>query len=88
MCSLPRLTGKSIRNIQRHVATGKLSMTCHDDDKKGIDTSELIRVYSEISDLVTYDKKHDMSRYDTTFIEQFHVLYAFQTLFHVIGYAT
>jgi hypothetical protein len=59
-----RLTGKSIRTIQRHVTTGKLSVACHDGDKKSIDTSELIRVYGEISDLMTHDKKHDMSRHD------------------------
>jgi hypothetical protein len=37
-----RLTGKDRRTIQRHIAAGKLSRAA---DGKGIDTSELLRVY-------------------------------------------
>ena len=43
-----RLTGKSRRTIQRHIATGKLSVSHTDATGKSIETSELIRCYGEI----------------------------------------
>jgi len=43
-----KLSGKSIRTIQRHLSNGKLSFVMTQDDTKGIDTSELIRVYGHI----------------------------------------
>ncbi len=43
-----RLTGKSRRTIQRHIATGKLSVSQRDATGKSIETSELIRVFGEI----------------------------------------
>jgi len=43
-----RLTGKSRRTIQRHIATGKLSVSHTDATEKSIETSELIRCYGEI----------------------------------------
>ena len=42
-----KLTGKTRQTINRHVRTGKLSAK-HENGKKVIDTSELIRVYGEI----------------------------------------
>ena len=40
-----RLTGKTRATIHRHINTGKLSKVKDDTGTKGIDTSELIRVY-------------------------------------------
>lgn len=53
-----RLTGKSRRTIQRHIATGKLSMSRNDATEKSIETSELIRCYGEIKQN-TVTPKHD-----------------------------
>lgn len=44
-----RLTGKSRKTIQRYVADGRMSMSQADAGTKGIDTSELIRVFGEMS---------------------------------------
>lgn len=41
-----RLAGKTRATIHRHINTGVLSKTKDDTGKVGIDTSELIRVYS------------------------------------------
>lgn len=46
-----RLTGKSRKTIQRYVADGRLSLSQHDAGNKGVDTSELIRVFGELSHL-------------------------------------
>jgi len=43
-----KLSGKSVRTIQRHLSSGKLSFVMTQNDTKGIDTSELIRVYGHI----------------------------------------
>lgn len=43
-----RLAGKSRRTIQRHIATGKLSLSHNDMTGKSIETSELIRCYGDI----------------------------------------
>ena len=52
-----RLTGKSRRTIQRHIATGKLSVSHTDATEKSIETSELIRCYGEIKKInVTPEK--------------------------------
>ena len=52
-----RLTGKSRRTIQRHIATGKLSVSHTDATGKSIETSELIRCYGEITKIdVTPEK--------------------------------
>ena len=52
-----RLTGKSRRTIQRHIATGKLSVSHTDATEKSIETSELIRCYGEITKIdVTPEK--------------------------------
>lgn len=52
-----RLTGKSRRTIQRHIATGKLSVSHTDATEKLIETSELIRCYGEIKKInVTPEK--------------------------------
>ena len=52
-----RLTGKSRRTIQRHIATGKLSVSHTDATGKSIETSELIRCYGEIKKInVTPEK--------------------------------
>lgn len=53
-----RLTGKSRRTIQRHIATGKLSMSRNDATEKSSETSELIRCYGEIKQN-TVTPKHD-----------------------------
>ncbi len=42
------LTGKSIKTIYRHIDTGKLSSTLDENNRKQVDTAELIRVYGEI----------------------------------------
>jgi hypothetical protein len=44
-----RLTGKSRKTIQRYVADGRISMSQHDAGRNGIDTSELIRVFGNLS---------------------------------------
>lgn len=44
-----RLVGKSRKTIQRYVADGRLSMSQDVQDKKGIDTSELMRVFGNLS---------------------------------------
>jgi len=44
-----RLTGKSRKTIQRYVADGRMSVSQLDAGKKGIETSELIRVFGEMS---------------------------------------
>jgi hypothetical protein len=44
-----RLAGKSRKTIQRYVADGRLSMSQDVQDKKGIDTSELMRVFGNLS---------------------------------------
>ncbi|MFM0140878.1 hypothetical protein [Caballeronia grimmiae] len=44
-----RLTGKSRKTIQRYVADGRISMSQHVAGSKGIDTSELVRVFGELS---------------------------------------
>lgn len=43
------LTGKTRRTIQRHVASGKLSRSVASGGRVGVDTSELIRVYGQLS---------------------------------------
>lgn len=44
-----RLTGKNRKTIQRYVADGKLSLSQDVAGDKGIDTSELMRVFGELS---------------------------------------
>lgn len=44
-----RLTGKSRRTIQRYVKSGKLSAKSDANGNPSIDTSELIRVFGELS---------------------------------------
>lgn len=56
-----RLTGKSRRTIQRHIATGKLSVSHSDATGKLIETSELIRCYGEIKQSNVTPEK-DMSQ--------------------------
>src|SRR6266478_2023979 len=43
-----RLSGKGRKTIQRYVADGRISLTHDDTGKKGIDISELIRVFGGI----------------------------------------
>lgn len=69
-----RLTGKSRRTIQRHIATGKLSVSHADATGKSIETSELIRCYGDIKqDFVTPEKDTSqvaMSHRDTLLIDK------------------
>jgi len=44
-----QLSGKSVRTIQRHLSSGKLSFVMTPNNIKSIDTSELIRVYGHIT---------------------------------------
>jgi|SRR5271156_5284392 len=44
-----RLTGKSRKTIQRYVADGRISMSQHVAGEKGIDISELTRVFGDLS---------------------------------------
>lgn len=43
------LTSKTRRTIQRHVASGKLSRSVASNGRVGVDTSELIRVYKQLT---------------------------------------
>lgn len=52
------LTGKTRRTIQRHVASGKLSRSVTSSGHVGVDTSELIRAYGQ---LTSHDKNTTMS---------------------------
>ena len=45
------LTGKGSATIYRHIKSGKLSKT-----GDGVDTSELIRVYGELKEIISSDK--------------------------------
>lgn len=53
------LTGKTRRTIQRHVASGKLSRSIASGGRVGVDTSELIRVYGQ---LTSHDSDTTMSQ--------------------------
>lgn len=44
-----RLTGRSRKTIQRYVADGRISLSQRDAGRSGIDTSELVRVFGELS---------------------------------------
>ena len=44
-----KLVGKTRKTIQRYISIGKLSKTIGSDGKEGIDTSELLRVFGELS---------------------------------------
>ncbi len=53
------LTGKSKRTIQRYMANGKLSYSTNSLGHKEIDVSELMRVFGELSPLVTAEVRPD-----------------------------
>ena len=58
------LTGKSIKTIYRHIDTGKLSSTLDENNKKQVDTAELVRVDGEIKiddELLTKNDNTKMS---------------------------
>ncbi|CAI3960869.1 unnamed protein product [Commensalibacter communis] len=60
-----KLSGKSVRTLHRHLASGRLSYVMSDSEK-GIDTSELIRAYGTImTEMADADKKQ-MAGHDTT----------------------
>jgi len=69
-----RLTGKSRRTIQRHIATGKLSVSHTDATGKSIETSELIRCYGDIKKVNVIPEKDPkqvtMSHSDTLLIDK------------------
>lgn len=44
-----KITGKARSTIQTYIKTGKLSKTTDNSGKEGVDTSELIRVFGELS---------------------------------------
>ncbi|AMM18812.1 hypothetical protein AX768_31730 (plasmid) [Burkholderia sp. PAMC 28687] len=44
-----RLTGKSRKTIQRYVADGRISLSQRDAGRGGVDISELVRVFGELS---------------------------------------
>lgn len=44
-----RLTGKSRKTIQRYVADGRISLSQRDAGRSGIDISELVRVFGDLS---------------------------------------
>lgn len=56
-----KLSGKSVRTIQRHLSNGKLSFVMTPNDTKGIDISELIRAYGHIA---SNDDTQTMTRHD------------------------
>lgn len=58
-----RLAGKSRKTIQRYVADGRLSMSQDVQDKKGIDTSELMRVFGNLSHSVAGTGDGTMSQH-------------------------
>jgi hypothetical protein len=55
------LTSKSKRTIQRYMANGKLSYKKNDSGHKEIDTSELMRVFGDLSPLVTDKVRPDVT---------------------------
>jgi hypothetical protein len=55
------LTSKSKRTIQRYMANGKLSYKTNDYGHKEIDTSELMRVFGDLSPLVTDKVRPDVT---------------------------
>lgn len=55
------LTSKSKRTIQRYMASGKLSYKTNDYGHKEIDTSELMRVFGDLSPLVTGKVRPDVT---------------------------
>jgi hypothetical protein len=55
------LTGKSKRTIQRYMASGKLSYTTNRQGNKVINVAELIRVFGELSPLVTPKVRPDVT---------------------------
>lgn len=64
-----QLTGKSKRTIQRYMSSGKLSYTTNRQGHKQIDTSELIRVFGELSPSVTSKVRPDVTvTNDTTIL--------------------
>ncbi|SEF14570.1 MULTISPECIES: DNA-binding protein [Pseudomonadota] len=44
-----RLAGRSRKTIQRYVSDGRISLSQRDAGRSGIDTSELVRVFGELS---------------------------------------
>lgn len=56
-----RLTGKSRRTIQRYVKSGKLSAKKDSAENPSIDTSELIRVFGELSHPVKEELSHSVA---------------------------
>lgn len=59
-----RLTGKSRKTIQRYVADGRISLSQRDAGRSGIDTSELIRVFGELSQPATALPHASVSHHD------------------------
>jgi len=59
-----KLSGKSIRTLHRHLASGRLSYVITDSGK-GVDTSELIRAYGTIMAEMSDDDKNQMAGHDT-----------------------
>jgi len=59
-----KLSGKSVRTIHRHLASGRLSYVITD-NVKGIDTSELIRVYGIIMTEMSGNDKNQVTGHDT-----------------------
>ncbi|CAI3960557.1 hypothetical protein [Commensalibacter communis] len=60
-----KLSGKSVRTLHRHLASGRLSYVMSDSGK-GIDTSELIRAYGTIMTEMADTDKKQMAGHDTT----------------------
>jgi predicted site-specific integrase-resolvase len=59
-----RLTGKSRKTIQRYVAEGRISMSHPDAGTKGIDISELARVFGTLSQQANAMSHASMSQSD------------------------
>ena len=60
------LTCKSKRTIQRHMSSGKLSYKTNALGHKEIDVSELIRVFGELSPLITDKMRPDVTMTNNT----------------------
>ena len=60
------LTNKSKRTIQRYMSTGKLSYTTNRQGHKQINTSELMRVFGELSPPVTSEVRPDVTMTNNT----------------------
>lgn len=56
-----KLVGKSVKTLYRHIESGKLSCVINDSGTKGVDTSELQRVYGNLNLSIDNSNNSQMS---------------------------